>query len=185
MSRTILTKTMLCDTHTHIHTHSNPRRTCQDNQGRQKSVDHTAAHCDTLQHIATLNCIYIVQDTYKGDARPLSTPWHTATHCNALQHSTVYLLCKTPTKAMQDHWMVWLNTRRKETYIRQKSHIFVKRDRHPKTRKNLLRICTTHFNTHTTMQIHIVQDMCKRDPRSQKQRQICQGRQECTTHTMM
>jgi len=48
---------------------------------------HTAAHCNTLQHTAmVLRVLWWVVLTVSNSLPPCNTLQHTATHCNTLQH---------------------------------------------------------------------------------------------------
>ena len=49
-----------------------------------QDTDHTATHCNTLQHKSNSHC----QSTPHGTPYHFKTLQHTATHCNTLQHKS-------------------------------------------------------------------------------------------------
>jgi len=62
----------------------------------QDQVQHTATHCNTLQHIThydTLQHTAIRLHSCNFDIRgvPQDTPQHTATHCNTLHHAAFHM----------------------------------------------------------------------------------------------
>jgi len=110
---------MVPDTYQGIPRSQHQRQTCQHPRYTSTSLEHTATHCntycDTLQHTATHTVIHtcrirflqrrchVIESNTDMPRQPRKTKI-CSTHCDTLQNSTVYVLCKTPTKAIPDHW---------------------------------------------------------------------------------
>ena len=61
-------------------------------------MQHTATHCNTLQHTATTTCIcYVKNSITDGEKECMyltcNTLQHIATHCNTLQHTATTTTC--------------------------------------------------------------------------------------------
>ena len=55
-------------------------------------MQHTATHCNTLQHTATLSNMHMDHHNYMNTIRlHCNTLQHTATHCNTLQHTITWI----------------------------------------------------------------------------------------------